>query len=317
MRTLLATLIIFLTAITLLAEGGLAANQYNGFDVSNSLIPKDEIFSGGPPRDGIPAILNPKFESAEKASGWLNDSDLVAGIDDGSVQKTYPLRILVWHEAVNDTVGGRPVLVSYCPLCGSTLIFSREIDGRTLSFGISGLLYQSDVLFYDHQTESLWSQLEMKAVSGKMAGTEFDILPSTLATWGEWKEKHPGTLVLSRDTGFSRDYGNQPYSGYERSASVMFPIKHKSDRFHPKEKVLVVLSGGDVKAYPFSELEKTATPLKDELGGRNIVIKYEDGKYVGAYDEADRPVKSFVTYWFAWYTFRPDTPVFSSAEDAG
>ena len=317
MRKLFPALIIIVAACALLAEGGLTANQYNGFDVSNSLVPKNEILSGGPPRDGIPAILSPKFESAEKASEWLKDSDLVAGIDGGAVQKTYPLRILVWHEAVNDSLGGKPVLISYCPLCGSTVVFSRDIQGKTLSFGISGLLYQSDVLFYDHQTESLWSQLEMKAVSGRMVGTKFDVLPSTLATWGEWKEKHPETLVLSRDTGFRRDYGNQPYSGYESSSSIMFPVRHKSGRFHPKEKVLVVLSGGDVKAYPFSELEKTDTPLKDELGGRNIVIKYEDGKYVGAYDEADKPVQSFVTYWFAWYTFRPDTTVFSSGDDAG
>lgn len=317
MRKLLTTIIISVAVTALTAQDGLAANQYNGFDVSNSLVPKNEILSGGPPRDGIPAILKPKFESAGKASGWLKDSDLVAGIDDGKVQKAYPLRILVWHEAVNDSSNGKPVLISYCPLCGSTLVFSRDIDGRTLSFGISGLLYQSDVLFYDHQTESLWSQLEMKAVSGSMAGTKFDVLPSTLATWGEWKEKHPQTLVLSRDTGFSRDYANEPYSGYESSPSIMFPVRHKSSKFHPKEKVLVVLSGDEVKAYPFSELEKTDTPLRDELGGQDIVIKYEDGSYVGAYDKADRPVDSFVTYWFAWYTFRPDTPVFSSGEDAG
>ncbi|MGH7792146.1 MAG: DUF3179 domain-containing protein, partial [Thermodesulfobacteriota bacterium] len=207
--------------------------------------------SGGPPRDGIPAILNPKFESVEKVK-WLKDHELVTGIDFKGTQKAYPLRILVWHEAANDEINGVPILISYCPLCGSTLVFKRDYGGKTLTFGISGLLYQSDVLFYDHQTESLWSQLEMKAVTGEMMGKKFEIFPSVLATWKEWKTKYPQTFVLSRETGFSRDYDRDPYAGYEGSNSIMFPIKQNSDRFHPKEKVLVVISGDVAKAYPFS-----------------------------------------------------------------
>lgn len=306
------TLLVIIVAVAFSQAQIGFGSELNGFDLSGSLIPKNEIHRGGPPKDGIPAILKPAFESAGDADVWLGDSDLVAGVNDGEVQKAYPLRILVWHEAVNDTVGGKPILVSYCPLCGSTVIFSRAINGRTFTFGISGLLYQSDVLFYDHRTESLWSQLEMKSVTGEMAGTDLDILPSTLATWGEWKEKHPGTLVLSRDTGYRRDYGREPYSGYEGSESIMFPVKHTSSRFHPKEKVLVVLSGENVKAYPFSELKKAKTPFKDKLGGRDIVIEFNDGKYARAHDETGQPVQSFVSYWFAWYTFRPDTPVFSA-----
>ena len=226
-------------------------SKYNGFDISNSLIPKDDILSGGPPKDGIPAILHPKFEEANEAK-WLNDDDLVSGFTYNGVKRAYPLRILVWHEAVNDRIGDLPFLVSYCPLCGSTLIFNREIGGKEYKFGISGLLYQSDVLFYDRETQSLWSQLEMKSVSGKMAGTDFIVLPSTLATWKEWREKYPDTLVLSRDTGFFRNYDRQPYSGYEESSTIMFPIKNKNNKFHPKEKVLVVFSGNRAKAYPFS-----------------------------------------------------------------
>jgi len=285
--------------------------QYNGFDVEGGLIPKNEIFSGGPPRDGIPAIMNPRFEPADKAT-WLRDNDLVAGISIGGTERAYPLRILVWHEAVNDTVGGKPVLISYCPLCGSTMIFDRNIDGKEYTFGISGLLHQSDVLFYDRETQSLWSQLEMKAVTGRMSGTEFDILPSTLATWKEWKSEHPGTEVLSRNTGYVRDYDNMPYGGYEGSSSIMFPVRNTSNRFHPKEKVLVVLSGDKAKAYPFSELKKTKTPLKDKLGDSEVIIKFSDGDFVTATDKDGKPVDSFVSYWFAWYTFRPDTLVFEA-----
>ncbi|MCH7519995.1 MAG: DUF3179 domain-containing protein, partial [Candidatus Dadabacteria bacterium] len=228
------------------------------------------------------------------------------------VKRAYPLRILVWHEAVNDRIGDLPFLVSYCPLCGSTLIFNREIGGKEYKFGISGLLYQSDVLFYDRETQSLWSQLEMKSVSGKMAGTDFIVLPSTLATWKEWREKYPDTLVLSRDTGFFRNYDRQPYSGYEESSTIMFPIKNKNNKFHPKEKVLVVLSGNRAKAYPFSELKKVKTPLKDKLGGKVIVIEFKDGDYVNATDISGNPVDSFVSYWFAWFTFKPDTLIFTS-----
>ncbi len=287
-------------------------DNYNGFDVSNSLIPKEKIFSGGPPKDGIPAILNPKFESASEAS-WLKSTDLVTGVEIEGVFKAYPLRILVWHEAVNDKVGNKPIMVSYCPLCGSTLIFDREVDSEELTFGISGLLYHSDVLFYDHQNLSLWSQLEMKAISGPKAGTEMEVLPSVLATWSEWKKKHPNTLVLSKDTGFSRDYDNMPYGGYESSTNLMFPVENSDDRYHPKEKVLVVISSDNVaKAYAFKELNKVKTPLNDKVGLDEITIKFNSGEFVSAYDKAGNPIRSFVTYWFAWYTFRPDTLVFNA-----
>jgi len=287
-----------------------ALDGFNGFDVTGSLIPKDEIMSGGPPpRDGIPAILNPKFEKADEAD-WLGDGDLVTGINHNGVQKAYPLRILVWHEAANDDVGGAPVLVTYCPLCGSTVVYRRDSTGKTLTFGISGLLYQSNVLFYDHQTKSLWSQLDLKAVSGKLKGQKIGLFPSALATWGQWKQKHPGTLVLSRDTGYSRDYGRDPYRGYEKNRALMFPVRRTSDAYHPKEKILVVVAGGATKAYPFSELKKADTPLSDGVGGQEVTIHFNDGTYVSSTGPGGIPVKSFVTFWFAWYAFSPDTEVY-------
>jgi len=305
-----ANFILIILVLLIAEHPSLLSDSFNGFNVSKSLIPKEEILSGGPPRDGIPAILEPKFETANKTK-WLKDDDMVTGIDFKGIQKAYPLRILVWHEAVNDEVNGSTILVSYCPLCGSTLVFNRDFGGKTLTFGISGLLYQSDVLFYDHQTESLWSQLEMKAVTGEMMGTKFEIFPSVMATWKEWKTEHPQTLVLSRDTGFSRDYSGDPYSGYEDSTSIMFPIKHKNNKFHPKEKVLVVVSGEVAKAYPFSELKKVKTPLEDRVGDKDIVISFQDGNYVEAKDKSGNRVESFISYWFAWYTFKPDTLVFT------
>lgn len=307
-----ALIICFLLFLTINLSALDLFNEYNGFDVSNSLVPKEKIFGGGPPKDGIPAILNPKFESVSNAS-WLKDADLVAGVEIDGMVKAYPLRILVWHEAVNDILGERPILISYCPLCGSTLVFDRNIQGEVHTFGISGLLYQSDVLFYDHETKSLWSQLEMKAVSGPKASTNMEVMPSVLATWGEWKKNHPGTLVLSRDTGYVRDYNNMPYRGYETSENLMFPVENNDSRYHPKEKVLVVISsGGIAKAYIYSDLRKVKTPLKDRVGLEEITIKFNDGRFVSAYDASGAPVKSFVTYWFAWYTFRPDTDVYKA-----
>ncbi len=297
--------------VLILPQLSQALEAYNGFDVENSIVPKNEIFSGGPPKDGIPAILKPKFESP-KDSGWLKDDDLVTGVSINGETRAYPLRILVWHEAVNDTVGAQPILVSYCPLCGSTLVFSRNIDDDTFSFGISGLLYQSDVLFYDHKTESLWSQLEMKSIAGKMVGTRLEVLPSTLSTWREWKKAHPDTLVLSRDTGYSRDYSTMPYAGYEQSTATMFPVNHSSNRYHPKEKVLVVLVDGDAKAYPFSELKNAEAPLSDKIGNTDVKILFGDGDYVTATDSNGNPIESFVSYWFAWYTFRPETDVYKA-----
>jgi hypothetical protein len=311
MNRILSATLFTIIATYIYSQPTYSTDTLNGFDISKSLIPKDEILSGGPPRDGIPAILKPKFESTGKAT-WLNDDDLVTGVDINGVQKAYPLRILVWHEVVNDEIGGMPILVSYCPLCGSALVFDRNVNAQKLTFGISGLLYQSDVLFYDHQNESLWSQLEMKAVTGKKIGIDLVIAPSALATWKEWKDKHPNTLVLSRNTGFSRNYKRDPYGGYEESDLLMFPVKNKSDRFHPKEKVLVVIVGNIAKAYPFSELEKVGTPFEDKIGEQELRIQYGDGNYVTATDKSGRPVKSFVSYWFAWYTFRPDTLVFNS-----
>jgi hypothetical protein len=152
----------------------------------------------------------------------------------------------------------------------------------------------------------------MKAVTGKKIGTDLVLVPSALASWKEWRDKHPNTLVLSRNTGFSRNYNRDPYAGYEESDLLMFPVKNKSNRFHPKEKVLVIMVGDIAKAYPFSELEKVGTPFEDKIGEQEVLIKYGDGNYVTATDKSGKPIKSFVSYWFAWYTFRPDTRVFNS-----
>lgn len=196
---------------------------HNGFDVSNATIPKSEILRGGPPRDGIPAIDEPKFLPVSKAH-FLRDEDPVIGLVEKGEARAYPLRILVWHEIVNDTVGGRPITVVYCPLCGTGMVFDRRYAGEELTFGVSGLLYNSDVLMYDRQTESLWSQLKMEAVAGPQVGQKMHWLASEQMTWSAWKKRYPDSKVLSTETGYKKNYNSPPYAGYEQTESTLFPV---------------------------------------------------------------------------------------------
>ena len=183
-------------------------------DGTKYIIHPSKIRSGGPPPDGIPPIDNPIFETVDEADGWLGDDELVVALKRGESVRIYPLDILVWHEIVNDTVAGDPVLITYCPLCGSAIAFSREIDGQAVEFGTSGKLYNSNLIMYDRLTETYWTQIGGKAVIGELTGKELEPVSINTVTWGVWKVLHPDAEVLSRDTGFSRRYGQDPYGNY-------------------------------------------------------------------------------------------------------
>ena len=176
-----------------------ASDETNGFDVSDALIPITEIRHGGPGRDGIPAIDKPMFIAADKAK-FLSPTDRILGLHYANRTRAYPIRIMNWHEIVNDRIGGDAVLITYCPLCGTGMAF-RIPDGGT--FGVSGLLYNSDMLLYDRASESLWSQLMGRAVTGPMKGERLQLIPLEHTTWSDWRTRHSDTLVLSRDTGHS------------------------------------------------------------------------------------------------------------------
>jgi hypothetical protein len=285
-----------------------------GFDTSRHSIPIDDIYDGGPGKDGIPAILQPKFISAKEANqSLLKANDRILGFVHKGQAKAYPIKILNWHEIVNDRIGGAPRVVTYCPLCGTGMVFDTNVKGRNLTFGVSGLLYQSDMLLYDHQTESLWSQIKSEAVTGNMIGARLKLLPSTHTTWEDWKKKYPNTRVLSSDTGYRRDYDRDPYQGYEASERLMFGVNETSRKFHPKEKVIGLKLGGLVKAYPFSELRKAKSPIKDRLGKIPVHIFYDPKSRTAIIrDEKDRELPSVVGFWFAWYTFHPETLVYFS-----
>lgn len=286
------------------------SRTFNGFNLSRALVPVEQIRAGGPPRDGIPSIDEPRFIDPADAD-FLAPGDRVLGLVHNGVAKAFPTRILNWHEIVNDEFRGEPVVVSYCPLCGTGMAFSAEIDGKDLDFGVSGLLYNSDLLLYDRYSLSLWSQIKREAVSGRYAGTRLEHLPASHTTWRDWRERHPDTLVLSRETGYNRDYSRVPYKGYEKSGRIYFPVANRDQRYHPKEKVIGLTLAGKTKAYPFAELAGRETPFTDRVAGRAIMVHFDAENRTGRILDAEgSEIPSVIAYWFAWVAFNPDTIVY-------
>jgi hypothetical protein len=282
-----------------------------GFDVTCSSIPVDDIQQGGPPKDGIPAIDEPKYIKKE-AADFLSDDDLVLGIVIDSKARAYPTRILDWHEIVNDEFDNKSLLITYCPLCGSGMVFSAEWGGERRTFGVSGLLYNSDVLLYDRKTESLWSQIESKSVAGSEIGTELNALAFVMVPWKKWKEDHPNTDVLSTETGHSRNYSSDAYDSYRKSNSLWFPVSASSNAFQNKEWVLGLEVNGRFKAYAFSELAKSqGSSITDFFNGQKISIEFDKASQTGVIlDEQGQLLPHTRLYWFAWYAFHQETEIY-------
>jgi hypothetical protein len=268
----------------------------------------EQIHGGGPVRDGIPSIDAPVSVPARDAD-FLDGEDRVQGLVQNGQARAYPIRIMNWHEIVNDRFGGMPVAVTCCPLCGTGVAFRADSGGRALTFGVSGLLYNSDMLLYDRETESLWSQIMKQSVSGPMKGQWLEMLPLTHTTWRAWLREHPDTAVLSTDTGYRRDYASYPYGAYATERGLYFPVSAKSRRYHPKERVLGVEVGG----YPFAELSKTGGELGDRVGGREIIVRFDwANDSARAFDAADHQLPTITGFWFAWFAFHPETEVFQA-----
>jgi len=297
-------------AALVLAGIAAAARLVNGFDVSDALVPAQAIQAGGPPADGIPAIDRPAFVRGARAK-FVRDEERVLGVARNGVAKAYPIRILNWHEIVNDELGGERVVVTYCPLCGTGMAYLAEVGGRSLRFGVSGLLYNSDVLLYDRETRSLWSQILAQAVTGSMKGARLTTIPLAHTTWADWKSRHPDTLVLTPETGYSRDYQRDPYDGYGRSAEIWFGVQQRSERFHPKELVIGLEIDGRFKAYPFEALVRSGGELRDRVGGRALIVRFDARHRTGSVHDAatGAEIPTVIAYWFAWYAFHPDTEV--------
>lgn len=294
----------------------IAAAQ-GGFDLSNLQIDREALRPGGPPRDGIPAITDPTRTPVSEISSddfVLTPDSRIIAVESGGDVVGYPIPILHYHEIINDEVDETPVAVTYCPLCDSAAVFDRRLeyeeDGerktRVLEFGVSGLLFNSNVVMYDRTDEALWSQVMMQAISGPQAGRELDTLPVRVMSWRTFGEAYPDAAVVHpRDTGHRRPYAQMPYEGYFRSDGLMFPVQHLDETRARKIPGLAVRDGDRVLFIPQDAVTSAMTiglasgtlELEPSEAGMRIVSKPEG-------------VQALQTFYYAWFAAHPETEYF-------
>ena len=263
-------------------------------DYSNSSIPLEEILSGGPGKDGIPALTDPEFVSISE-SRIDNETQVIVVQKDEDV-RIYPLSILVWHEIVNDVVGGEPLVITFCPLCGSSIVYEARVEGEVTEFGVSGLLYESNLLMYDrNDSESLWSQSRGEAVVGIKTGRELVYYPFELLDYKKAVDNYPDAIVLSENTGYTRDYSSNPYAGYEDNENTLFPVSVKDNSFPAKEVFYIVALEGLSVAVRLDKEDGIY-----ELPNSNIVVQIEKGQPKAFWGEQEIP--GYYEMWFSWAT---------------
>ena len=249
----------------------------NEGESSGWLIPFDEVQDGGPGKDGIPSIDTPVFvDSSTEEWHAMPARVLVVGIIDNGVAKAYPHHILNWHEVVNDNTEGSHITLSYCPLTGSAISWQNSaVTGANKTFGVSGLLYNSNLILYDRATDSNWSQMQIRAVSGSQSGTDLTerLIQNVETTWEQWQAWYPDSLLLSAEQGFSRNYNNYPYGDYLRSSRLLFEVDNSDDtRMHPKQRALGIITESEVKVYQISEFMDDIDVINDTVGGEAMVV---------------------------------------------
>ena len=312
-------------------------------------VPLDDIISVLP-KDQIPAINNPKFISIEEGNKFLADSDLVLGLSIDGDSRAYPHKILNFHEIVNDRFGDRAVAVTFCPLCFTGIAFDPIINGEAVEFGVSGKLYNSDLVMYDRKTETYWSQITGEGIRGELAGQVLTQIPVDTIEWGDWKKVHPDTTVLSKDTGFFRNYASNPYPGYDRSSGLFFRVDNQDDgRLFSKAIVYGVVFDDKAKAYEkdavikiglindlfadrsllitFDPESKVIRIFDREVDGKTLTFENIDGKLVDSETEtvwsfsgealsgthAGKSLERLDTgphFWFAWAAFNANSDLF-------
>ena len=247
-------------------------------DFSRHSVPYSEILSGGPPKDGIPAINDPQFVGVEEADSWIEPKEPVILFRVEDDVRAYPIQIVMWHEIVNDTVGGLPVVVTFCPLCNTAIAFERTVEGKELTFSTTGRLRFSNLIMYDRQTESWWQQATGSAIVGKFTGTQLDFRPASIVSWEDFRSAHPDGKVLSRNTGFSRDYGQNPYAGYDDvdNSQFLYEGPETPGTLPPMARVITVDSSGEAVAYPYDVLRR-AQAVNDTVGGKPVVVLWKAG----------------------------------------
>ncbi|MFC1777120.1 DUF3179 domain-containing protein [Pseudomonadota bacterium] len=253
--------------------------------VHSSIVPRDEILDGGPGPDGIPPLERPRFIQDANLSN-LDPAELVVGVKFGDDIRAYPHNILNWHEVVNDqfTVDGSPerATLSYCPLTGSAMLWNALMESGNKTFGTSGLLYNSNLVMYDRATESLWSQMLEQSIEGYRMMRIPDRSQAVETTWGTWRTIYPETVLLSENTGFSRNYNSYPYGSYRENSSLLFPVNNSNDdRLHRKERVLGINVGPDSKVYPVANFSSNVEVINDTVGDMEVVVAGSGGQNFG------------------------------------
>ena len=271
------------TAVTdpeLLAEEATPRGAGREFktDFTRHTVPYSDVLSGGPPKDGIPSIDNPQFVSVADADGWLGELEPVVLVEAGGAAKAYPLQVLTWHEIVNDEVGGVPISVTFCPLCNTAIGFQREFDGQVLDFGTTGRLRYSNLIMYDRQTETWWQQATGAGIAGKYAGSQLGFYPANIVSWQDFRERYPDADVLSRDTGYSRSYGRNPYAGYDNINNRPFLYRgpRTPEELPPMARVLTVDLPEEAVAYPYETLE-TERVINDTVAQTPVALFWQPG----------------------------------------
>ncbi len=290
------------------------------FDFSNMQVSQDRVVRGGPPKDGIPSITDPETVPVASAD-FMRPGDRVVGVTVNGESRAYPIKVLNYHECYNDTLGGVPIAIVFCPLCDSVTVVDRRLGDKTYEFGISGLLFNSNVLLYDRQDGALWSQAGLIAISGPHAGKSLKHLTGWEITgFARWREAQPDSTVATLDTGhYSIDRYNSPaYESYFVTDMVMFPVERSDDRFANKYPVVGVLVGETAKAYPVDRIaEAPGGRVEDTVAGQTIVLEATSDPPAVRVVEAPEGGRVIHTFWFAWYAFHPGTEVYGDEGGAG
>lgn len=265
------------------------------------------------PRDAIPPLNSPEYESSLEAERWIQNDDIVLGVEFAGDARAYPVKIMNWHEIVNETIGGQKIVITYCPLCNSGIVFDRYLNEQLLSFGNTGALYESAMVMYDRETESYWYQITGEALTGSLKGQRLSILPSTMMLWEEWRALHKDTKVLSLDTGYTRNYLSDPYRAYRNPDSKPgFPVSIQDNRLLPKDQVVGITIDGISKAYPVKIVQGKV--IRDIVSGQEFeiigdiaghsaqVFLIKDGEQIS--------IPSSSTFWFAWFAGYKDTLIY-------
>ncbi|UCE86503.1 MAG: DUF3179 domain-containing protein [Deltaproteobacteria bacterium] len=284
-----------------------AGDALNGFSLEKRIVPRAAIEAGGPDRDAVRSVDLPSFVSPEDAT-WVAPGNPVLGVQQDGEAHAYPVHLLEWHQVVNDVLGDVRLAVTYDPLTGAPIAFRRRIGERTLSFGVSGLVYNSSALLYDRETESLWAPLRGEAIAGPLAGTRIDRVRVRQLPLARWLAVAPDSLVLVRPEVRRIDYRYSPFSRYWLENRIPYRVAAKDERFHAKELVLGVVVGGRARAYLGSLLTAAGGSARDAFQNEELRIRYDTN--LGVFDwEAPDDVEVTESYWFAWKAFHPDTEI--------